>query len=53
MPNDVILNNVDLKIIEKENDAFENEINEKSGLDNKITNYFKIEKNNNYMDSDE
>ena len=40
-------------MIERENDAFENKINEKSGLDNKITNYFKIENNNNYIDIDE
>ena len=40
-------------MIEKENELFKNQINKKSGLDNKITNYFKIEKNNNYMDIDE
>lgn len=28
-------------MIEKENDLFENQINKKSRLDNKITNYFK------------
>ena len=53
LPNDVILNNKDLNMIDKENDLFGNQINKKSGLDNKITNYFKIEKNDNYMDIDE
>ena len=37
---------------EYENNAFENQITEKSWLENKITNYFKIEKNTNYFDID-
>ena len=36
LPNDAILNNKDLNMIEKENDLFETQINEESGLDNKI-----------------
>lgn len=40
-------------MIEKKIDLFKNQINKKSGLNNKITNYFKIEGNNNYMDIDE
>ena len=40
-------------MIEKKIDLFKNQINKKSGLNNKITNYFKIEWNNNYMDIDE
>ena len=42
-----------MNMTEKENDLFETQINEKSGLDNKITNYFKIKKNNNNVDIDE